>query len=384
MGFEGAICLVGDEGRFPYQRPPLSKDFLKGQLEEADLYFRPEHYFDEILVECHLADPAVDVDRARRTVTLASGRTCAYDHLVFATGARNRIPPIANIGADGVAGLRTCADAGRLSLQMAAGQSFAVIGAGFIGLEFASAAAEKGCRVTVLEAGPRAMSRSLSEGMAGYLVRKLAGKGVDFRFGASVEEVCMKDGRASGVRADGAEIDSDLVLLCAGVSPNTDLAARSGLDCSHGIVVDENLRTGDPAISAIGDCASYPSIRSGTRLLLESVQNATGQARHLAGHLTGRGAESVYDDVPWFWSEIAGQKLQIAGAAVGADSSVVRGDPATDRFSIFRYAGNRLVAVESMNAPADHMAGRKLVASPYCLAPHQAVDPHFDLKSALP
>lgn len=383
LGFGGSICLVGNEGRYPYQRPPLSKDFLKGRLDETELSFRPDAFFDEMSVECHLSDPAVEIDRERRIVTLASGRACAYGHLVLATGARNRVPPIASIDAEGVVGLRTWADAKCLSERMRAGLSIAVIGAGFIGLEFASAAVEKGCAVTVVEAAPRAMGRSLSEEMSGYLVRELAKKGVDFRFGAPVEEVRVVDGRAAGIRAGGSDIAADLVLLCAGVVPNTDLAARCGLDCSRGIVVDANLRTGDPAISAIGDCASYPSARSGARLLLESVQNATGQARYLAGWLAGRSADDPYDDVPWFWSEIAKHRLQIAGAAIDADRFVVRGDPKAARFSVFRYAGDRLVAVESINAPSDHMTGRKLVANPHCLAPLQAGDPDFDLKAAL-
>lgn len=383
FGFEGRICLIGNEGRFPYQRPPLSKEFLKGAIGEADLNFRPDSYYDEMSVECHLGDPAVAVDRDRRTVALASGRECTYGHLVFATGARNRIPPIANIEAADVVGLRTWTDARRLSGRMQAGRSIAVIGAGFIGMEFASVAVAKGCVVTVVEAAERAMDRSLSEQMSGYLVRELAEKGVTFRFGAPVEEVRVAEGYAIGICAGSADIAADAVLLCAGVAPNTELAAQCGLDCGRGIAVDDCLRTSDPAISAIGDCASYPSSRTGARMLLESVQNATGQARYVAAFLAGRSDGAPYDDVPWFWSEIAGHKLQIAGAAVGADRHVVRGDPAAARFSVFRFAGERLVAVESLNAPADHMIGRKLVASPRSVTALQAGDSSFNLKEAL-
>lgn len=383
-GFQGAIALVGDEGRAPYQRPPLSKDVLKGVAGEDDLGFRPDSFYADASVELRLADRAVSIDREAATVGLSSGEALGYDQLVLATGARNRVPPIPGVARADVLGLRTCADALRLAEGLKPGLAFAVIGAGFIGLEFASVASAKGCRVTVIETASRAMSRSLSPTMADYLVGELRAAGVNFRFGAPVAEIVGgADGRTSGVRAGGEIVSADRVLLSAGVVPNVELAAAAGLDVSRGVVVDADLRTPDPRISAIGDCASYPSERCGSRLLLESVQNATGQARHLAARLAGRPTGARYDDVPWFWSEIGGRKLQIAGAAIGADAWVLRGDPGAARFSVFCYAGDRLVAVESVNAPAEHMLGRKLVDRPHALAPAEAADPAFDLKAAL-
>jgi 3-phenylpropionate/trans-cinnamate dioxygenase ferredoxin reductase component len=382
--FDGRILLVGEEPEPPYQRPPLSKAYLTGKADAKSVRLRPEKFFADHRLELRAGERAARIDRAARRVVLGSGEALSYDHLVLATGARNRALPVPGAALDGVAQLRTLGEAEALRQRLAAARQAVVVGAGFIGLEFAAIAAAAGVAVTVVEATDRPMARSLSPMMSAAFRSAHERQEVRFVFGATVVRVLgAEGGRATGVEtADGRRFPADLVLVGIGVVPNAELAAEAGLAVADGIVVDERLATSDPAISAIGDCARYPCrfAAPGAGLSrLESVQNAVDQGRCVAARLAGRPAP--YAAVPWFWSDQGALKLQIAGLATPHERAVARGDPAGGAFSVFCFRGGRLIGVESVNRPLDHVLARKLLASGADLAPEQAADPGFDLKA---
>ncbi|MBV9747364.1 MAG: FAD-dependent oxidoreductase [Acetobacteraceae bacterium] len=388
-GFDGRVLLVGDEPDLPYQRPPLSKAYLTGEADADLVRMRPETFFAEHGVELRAGEQVTRIDRAERQVVLASGKALPYDHLVLALGARNRPLPVPGADLDGVVQLRTLGEAEALRQRLDAAREAVVVGAGFIGLEFA-AAASRGIPVTVIEATDRPMARAVSPAMSHFFRGAHERQGVRFAFGATVVRVLGTDGRASGVEtADGRRFAADLVLVGIGVIPNAELAADAGLAVANGIVVDEHLQTSDPAISAIGDCAAHPSrFAPGAPVRIESVQNAVDHARCVAARLAGRPAP--YASLPWFWSEQGKLKLQIAGLATPHERAVVRGDPAQEGkqdgkgggFSVFCYSGGKLVGVESVNRPLDHVLARKLLTSGVTVTPEQAADRGFDLRSA--
>jgi 3-phenylpropionate/trans-cinnamate dioxygenase ferredoxin reductase subunit len=277
--------------------------------------------------------------------------------------------------------LRTLADAERIRERLHGAREIVVVGAGFIGLELAAVAAALGARVHILEIGRRAMARAVSTEMSRFFAEAHAARGATILFGATLARITGAGGRATGVETgDGLLLPADLVFVGIGVSPNVELAAAAGLPVENGIAVDEMLRTPDERISAIGDCASYPSpFAGGRRVRLESVQNAVDQGRCVAARITGRPAP--YRSVPWFWSEQGDLRLQMAGLTAGHDIAVLRGDMAAGRFSVFCFAGARLLGVESVNSPADHMVARRLLAAGAELTPQQAADAGFDLKA---
>lgn len=379
-GHRGRIVLIGEEPGLPYQRPPLSKAYLTGKADEAALRLRSESFYAERGIELRAAERAVAIDRVSRRVCLGSGAELAYGHLVLATGSRNRPLPVPGAELDGVFQLRTLADAEALRSRLAGLRRAVVVGAGFIGLEFAAVAASLGIAVTVLEARSRPMSRMVSGAVSDFFGDAHAGMGVRLEFGAVATRILRSAGRATGVEtADGREVAAELVLVGIGVVPNDELAAAAGLAVSDGVVVDAHLRTSDPRISAIGDCARFPDPVSGGLVRLESVQNGVDQARCVAARLCG-GLER-YAAVPWFWSDQGPYKLQIAGLGDGSDGSVLRGKPSSGAFSVFRYRDDRLVSVESVNRPADHMLARRLLASGTPLPPEHAADLSVDLKA---
>ncbi len=384
-GFDGRVVLVGEEPGPPYQRPPLSKAFLSGKADAKAIRLRPDRFFAEHRIEFRAGERATRIDRGACRVMLDSGEALPYDHLVLALGSRNRRLPVPGADLDGVAQLRTLDDAGALRRRLdaaARGEAVAVVGAGFIGLEFAAAAAARGIGVTVIEAADRPMARSVSAAMSGFFRGAHERQGVEFAFGATVVRITGDGGgRATGVEtADGRHFPAGLVLVGIGVVPNSELAAEAGLAVADGIAVDEFLATSDPAVSAIGDCACHPHrAHDGTRRVrIESVQNAVDQARCVAARLAGRPAP--YAAVPWFWSDQGAFKLQIAGLATPHDDAVPRGDPAGGAFSVFCYRGGRLLGVESANRPLDHVLARKVLANGADLPPDRAADPRFDLK----
>lgn len=379
-GFDGAITLVGDEPGVPYQRPPLSKAYLLGKVGVAALRFRPPEYFDEHRITRTQGSVAA-IDRNQREVLLTSGEKLAYEHLVLATGARNRVPNVPGMALDGVFGLRSLADADGLSQRLGSAKRAVVIGAGFIGLEFAAVAAARGISVDVLELGTRPMARAVSTVTSRVFDQAHASWGVRIHYGQSLAAILGADGHVTGVQlACGETLPADLVVYGIGVLPNAELASEAGLAVHNGIAVDAQLLTSDPAVSAIGDVVSFPSPWAQQPIRLESVQNAVDQAKAVAARLMGKPTAS-YAALPWFWTDQGELKLQIAGLSDGHDDTVVLGSEAQRQISVLCFRAGRLVAVESCNRPADHMAARKLIARHTPLSAAEASAEGFDLKA---
>ena len=383
LGYQETITILGDELHLPYGRPALSKGYMTGKARSADLYMRPPAFYVEHGIVVLSGERATFVDRDRRRVLLGSGNEIEYDHLVLATGTRNRTLPVRGCELQGVHQLRTLGDADRLKADLVESGSVLIVGGGFIGLEFAAVCAAAGVPVTVLEAAPRVLARSTSAPMAAAIHARHVDRGVRFAFGVSVTAI-EGAGRASGVTtSDGTTHPADLVLVGIGVVPNQELAASAGLATDGGIVVDEHLLTSDPSISAVGDCAAHPSPHAdGARVRIESVQNAVDGARCVAARLTGHPHRHAV--VPWFWSDQGADRVQIAGLAPSVDGMVQRGSPGTGSFSMVLYQGARLVGVESLNRPSDHMVARRLLELDVHPSREQSADLAFDLRSLLP
>jgi len=380
--FEGGIVLIGDEPVLPYQRPPLSKDYLDGKIGLDLLLMRPGAFYRDHRIDYLPGTRVSEIDRAGKAVLLASGECLHYSHLVLATGARNRVPALPGIELDGVAYLRTLAETDLLRDRLAAADDIVVIGAGFIGLEFAAVARQHGKSVHIVELTERAMGRVVSHATSGFFAEAHRRTGVHFSFGAQAARIAGDRGRVDHVElVDGARLKADLVLVSIGVVPNGELAATAGLAVANGIVVNEELATADPAISAIGDCASFPCRHAaGQPTRLEAVQNAADHARCVADRLVGK--PHPYGALPWFWSEQGKLRLQIAGLTTGHDRTVPRGSVESGEFSVFCYQGGTLLGVESINRPADHAHARRLLAAGRMITPEQAADESFDLRAA--
>lgn len=379
-GFDGPIRLVGEENAPPYQRPPLSKGFLTGKTSAAMLPLRAEAFYRDAAIDLVLGTRALSVDRAARVVTTADGRRLRYDRLALALGARARPLPVPGAGLDGVLPLRSLADAERLRDRAAEADEVVVIGGGFIGLEVASALAGPGRSVTVVEAQDRLLARALPPALSDFLAGVHRARGVRLEMRTGVRGI---EGTAGHVRSvtldDGRTLGADLVVVGIGAIPNTEIAQACGLPCDDGIIVDRFAGTADPAIVAAGDCTRHPNAHAGRPMRLESVQNALDQARAAAGAVAG--VPVPYDAVPWFWSDQYDVKLQMAGLSGGADRSVLRGSPDRGRFSLFHFRSRRLIAVDSVNRPADHMAARRLLAAGAPVTPDQAADESVDLRA---
>ena len=381
-GFEGSITLISADRHQPYQRPPLSKAYMKGEASAASLILRGSIWYDEKNVELMLDERVVAIDRVDRRACLASGRNIPYDHLILATGADPRPAPFPGTELEGVHLLRNLGDAEHLRLTLGSAQNVVVIGAGFIGLEFAATAASKGCHVQVVEVAPRVMARAISTVLSEFYAEAHRGFGVRLHLGVGVAAVEGVNRRATAVRlTDGRTLPADVIVVGIGILACDALATAAGLAVDNGIVVDASMTTSDPAISAIGDCAAHPNVFAARRVRLESVQNAIDQARVVARTVVGRPAR--YDALPWFWSDQGDLKLQIAGLIDGCDMFVLRGQPETRSFSIFGFGAGKLRAVESVNRPADHMIARRLITGGMALSPEQAADPSFDLKACI-
>jgi 3-phenylpropionate/trans-cinnamate dioxygenase ferredoxin reductase component len=380
-GFGGRICLINDEAHLPYQRPPLSKAYLKGAGAPDSLMFRPNKFYREQKIEL-TADRAVAIDRATRKLLLASGASLDYGHLALATGARNRLLDIPNANLADVRYLRIFDESEALRQRIASARRVVVIGAGFIGLEFAATARAKGLEVDVIELGARVMARAVTAEISDFFQERHTAAGIRIHLGVQATAVESDGVDVTGVSlSDGRHIEADLVVVGVGVLPNVELAGEAGLEVAAGIIVDQQLLTSDPNISAIGDCALFASPRFGGSLRLESVQNASDHARCVAARLTGDAR--TYDGLPWFWSDQGDDKLQIAGLTTGYDRVVVRGDRTQRSFSAFCYRSGQLVGIESINRASDHVFGRKILGMNRSIAPEQAADLSFDLKAAL-
>lgn len=379
-GHTGSIVLVSNEPGLPYQRPPLSKAFLLGKIPASGLDLRGSDFLAAQRIELVDGDTALAIDRASGNIRLNSGRILAYDHLVLATGARRRELAAPGCDLPGIHYLRTRADAESLKERLEGAKRALVVGAGFIGLEFAAVVADRGLECTVVEAAPTLLGRAVSRATADYIRVTHEARGTRFLFGETIDRfVAGSDGHLSGaVISSGEFLGADIVLVGIGVVANDELGSAAGLSTDGGIVVDARLRTCDPAISAIGDCALAPHPRAIKPMRIESVQNAIDHGRHLARVLAG--ADDPYAALPWFWSDQGNIKLQIAGLVQGHDRTVLRGDPQGGHFSVFCYRGEDLLGVESINRPADHMAARRFVGTRMAPQSTQVSDESFNLK----
>ncbi len=381
LGFAGPITLIGDEPHLPYQRPPLSKKYLTGEMDAERLLLRPPEWFREQNVTCLTGERAASIDRAAKTVTLSSGQTFGYDSLLISTGCRPRMLPQAmTAGLSCIFTVRNIADIDLMACEFKPGARAVVIGGGYIGLEAASVAAKRGMSVTILEALPRILARVACPETADYFVSLHQGHGVDILTGAKLEALNGRDGRVSeAVLSDGRVLPCDLVIAGIGVVPNGEIAAAAGLAVDNGIVVDEYCRTTDVSILAAGDCTNFP--HHGSRLRLESVPHAIAHGE--AAALTIAGQPTPYVAKPWFWSDQYDIKLQIAGLNQGYDRVVTRGPGPSGDYSVWYFEGGKLLAVDAMNAAAAYMVGKRLIESGMTVSPERVADLSQDMKSWL-
>jgi 3-phenylpropionate/trans-cinnamate dioxygenase ferredoxin reductase subunit len=383
-GYAGRLTLVGEEPWLPYQRPPLSKKYLAGALERERLYLRPEKFFTDHQVAMRLGCRVTGIERREQRLRLDDGEVLPYDALVLATGSQPRrlLAPGADLG--GVYYLRGIADADRIRAQFESGRRLVVIGGGYIGLEVAATARELGMDVTVLEMAERVMNRVVCAELSVFYEAEHARHGVRVLCRERVRALAgdAASGRVRAVLTEsGAEYPADVVIVAVGVVPADELATAAGLECDNGIRVDEHCRSSDPVIYAAGDCANHPSPRYGVRLRLESVDNAFEQGSSAALNLAG--TPTVHDKLPWFWSDQYDLKLIIVGISAGYDAVVLRGTPAARAFSVCYLRGGELIAIDSVNAPKDQMAARKLIAARARPDPDKLADPAIALRDAL-
>lgn len=360
-GWQGRIVLIGDEPYLPYQRPPLSKKFLQGEFEEHRLFVKPEAFYQQQNIECHLGVRAIRIDHEKRQVATDDGKFFDFDRLIIATGATPRKISIPGIDVDGVCELRSMGDALDLRARLSANSKLVIIGAGYIGLEVAATARALGASVTVVEAADRVLSRVTGPEMSRFFQNLHREQGVDIRLGETVTEFQSKDGVLTACRLSNGEIlQATIAVVGVGVTPNVSIAEQAALPVKNGIVVDEYARTIDPQIYAIGDCSNHPSALLDRRIRLESVPNALDQAKTAAAAICGK--DKPYNQTPWFWSDQYDVKLQTAGLCEGYDQLLFRGDPAAHKFSASYLKGDVLIAVDAVNSPADFLPAKKLIA----------------------
>jgi 3-phenylpropionate/trans-cinnamate dioxygenase ferredoxin reductase subunit len=379
-GFYGALTLIGEEPAAPYQRPPLSKKYLLGEMDAERLLLKPESFYAEHRIDLLTGARVAAVDRAARAVRLADGRALPYDKLALTTGARPRRLPGA-IGGDlaGVHVMRTLADADALAPAIRPGGRLLVVGGGYIGLEAAAVAAARGMAVTLVEAAPRILGRVAAPETADFFRALHRARGVAIREGVGLAALDGAEGRLTGARlADGSTVAADAAVVGIGVTPDAALAEAAGLAVDDGVVVDATGATSDPAIFAAGDVARFPW--RGAPVRLESVQNAIDQAKAVAAAMLGRPV--AYDPVPWFWSDQYDVKLQIAGLNRGYDRTVVRPGAREGALSVWYFAGPRFVAVDAMNDARAYMTGKRWLEAGVSPDPAKLADPAVELRDA--
>ncbi len=381
-GHTGAITLIGSETVAPYQRPPLSKAWLAGEVGGDALALRPEAFYADRGITLRLGETVTALDLAARVVRLESGEAIGFDRVVLATGARARRLEVAGADLAGVVSLRDAEDATRLRACLTPGSRIAIVGGGYIGLEVAASARKLGVEAVVVEREPRLLARVACRTLSDFYELLHRAHGVSFHFSASLQAIEGRGGRVTDVRLDdGTLLACDSVLIGVGAVPNDELAREAGITCGNGVVVDETGRTSAPEVYAIGDVTWRPMPLYGRMARLESVPNALEQGRQVSATITGKPAPKP--EVPWFWSDQYDVKLQIAGVAFEADRMVVRGDPLSQKFAVFHLLGGRLVAVEAINAAAEFMAGRTMILSGKMPDPVALADPAVPMKQLL-
>lgn len=375
-GHEGPIVLAGEEGAPPYQRPPLSKAWLKGEADLEALLLRPLSFYAEQNIDFRPSMVAVAVDPAARTVAFHDGSSETYDILVLATGSTARKLPVPGGDHPDLLELRTMKDAERLKAVLGPGKRLAVVGGGYVGLEAAASARALGAEAVVIERAPRVLARVASETLSAFFTAQHRAHGVEILTNAEVVAVA-RDGVSL---ADGSVVSADAVLVGVGALACDALARSAGLTCDDGVVVNSEARTSNPAIFAIGDMTRRPiPVHGGMHHRLESVPNALEQAKQAAAAIVGRAGPTP--EVPWFWSDQYDVKLQIAGLPFDADRQVVRGDPTASGFAVFHLNGDRIVCVEAVNAPPEFMAGKQLIAKATPVDVDKLADPAVSMKA---
>jgi 3-phenylpropionate/trans-cinnamate dioxygenase ferredoxin reductase component len=366
-GFDGPITLVGDEAELPYHKPPLSKTFIKDpaaqpQMLRADIFYRNNR------IDLRLGSFVERIDLAGKRLELGDGSHIPFDAAILATGSRPRELRLAGSELAGVLSLRSVADARSIRDLSARVEDVVILGGGFIGLEIAATLTLGGRRVTVVEAQDRLLGRAVAPSISAHVRQRLEAMGIRILTQTTIERLEGENGHLSGaLTSRGERLPAQMAIIGIGVVPNVELAQAAGLKLANGIWVDGQLRSSQPEIFAIGDVASYRHVFSNSDVRLESVQNATDHAKLTARIITGH--EGHYDSVPWFWSDIGDMKLQMVGLASASDSNVVVGDVADNKFSVYHYSGSRLIAIESVNRPADHMLGRKMLGAGFSPKP---------------
>ena len=359
-GFDGKILMVGDEPHPPYQRPPLSKAYLSGDIGEDRLWVQTPEAWAEQKVEMRTGLRATAINRAEQIVAFDDGSSHPYDHLVFATGSRVRELPVDGADLEGVRYLRNIVDVDALKADVQPGRRIAIIGGGYIGLEAASVAKKLGAQAIVIEAMPRLLARVAPEELSAFYLHAHTSRDVDVRLDSQVSRLTGNNGRITGVElADGSRIDCDSALVGIGVLPNIELASDIGLECENGILVDETCQSSVRDIYAIGDCCNQHNWLSGTRMRLESVPNALEQGKLVAAAICG--SPLPKREVPWFWSDQFDLKLQTAGLLQGADTRIVRQGDNPDQIAIFHLRDGVLVAADCVNDPQSFMASKMMI-----------------------
>ena len=361
QGYDGDLILIGDEPHAPYQRPPLSKAFLKGEVSLERLMLKGPDYFDQFNIDARLSVRVESIDPAACKVVFQDGETLAYSKLLLATGTRSRKIPVPGLDLEGVHYMRTIADVEAITNELKPETRIAIIGGGYIGLEVASALRSFKHDVTVIEGMERVLQRVVCPQISDYFHRAHSRNGVAIHLNAVLESI-EGAGRVERIRLrDGQEIEADMILMAVGAEPICELAAQAGLTIENGVSTDGTCRTSDPDIYAAGDCSSFYSGRYQRHIRLESVQNAIDQGKHAAGAMLG--SDELYDPVPWFWSDQYDIKLQIAGLSQGYDRTETEGDEAENAFAVRYFAGDRLLCVDAVNMPRAHMMARRELAN---------------------
>lgn len=372
------ITLVGEETWPPYERPPLSKQLLAGEIPVEKTFLRPADFYEKKGIDLKLGVRCDVIDREGRKAMLSDGTALDYDLLALCTGARLRRIDIPGSALPGVHYIRAIADTEAIRAEAREGSRVVVIGGGYIGLEAAAALSTIGCRVKVIEMMDRVMARAVAEPVSRFYEDQHRKHGVEILLNTGVAEFVGTDRVQAVVDTAGQRHDCDLIVVGIGVIPNVELAETAGLAIGDGIVVDERARTSDPAIWAAGDCTDHPNALLGRRLRLESVQNAVDQARCIANEWQGKGAN--YAEVPWFWSDQFDLKLQMAGLPGPDDQVVVRGDPASGAFSVFYLRDGKVTGVNAVNVGGDYVRGRKWIAEGRDVDPARLADTAIPVK----
>ena len=379
-GYEGAITMIGNEPYIPYQRPPLSKKFLAGEIGIDRVYFKPPEFYEKENVTVKLGTRVTEIDRNAKTVHTDKGETLTYSKLLLTTGSRVRELNLPGFDLEGVFYLRNVGDVEGIQSYFNKGGKCVIVGGGYIGLEVAAVAAKHGIDVTVLEMAPMVMARVVDPIVSRFYERVHKEEGVKIVTGAAVSGFEGKNGQLTKVTcADGTAHEADFVVVGVGILPNVELAVEANLKVENGIAVDECCRTSDPDIYAAGDCTNHPNPLLGERLRLESVHNALEQAKTAAAAICGK--EKPYAQIPWFWSDQYDLKLQIVGLSAGYDQAVVRGNPDEGRsFAVFYLKEGRLIAVDAINRAPEFMMSKQLIAKGVSIPAEKLRDESINMK----